>query len=158
MTVYRLDPQASELSFSARAMFGTALVRGTFTLTGGEVERAADGALRVTAIVDAGSVDTGLAKRDEHVVSKDYLGAAAHPEIVFSGSAPAGAAVLRGDLTVAGRTEPVELDLGEVAFHGPSATAEATAELDRYAWGITKGKGMTGRVITLRIRAVGAAA
>lgn len=155
MTVYRLDPQASELSFSARAMFGAALVRGTFALRGGEVERAADGALQITAVVDAGSVDTGLARRDEHVVSTDYLGAARHPEIVFSGSSPAGATVVRGDLTVAGRTEPVELDLGEVVVEGRRASAEATVELDRYAFGITKGKGMTGRMITLRIRAVG---
>ncbi|WP_181780459.1 YceI family protein [Pseudonocardia pini] len=157
-TTYRLDTEASELSFSARAMFGTATVRGTFAVTGGEVTVEPDGGIRVAAVVAADSVDTGLAKRDEHIVSSDYLGAREHPEIRFSGSAPAGATagrgVLRGELTVAGRTRPVDLDLGEVVADGRGAVAEAAVEIDRYEFGVTAGKGMTGRRITVRIRAV----
>jgi polyisoprenoid-binding protein YceI len=145
---YRINPSESTITFATRHMFGLAPVRGSFALRTGEV-RVADpvhGSM-VRASVAAGSIDTGVSARDNAVRSKQYLDAEQFPDITFAADAVAqdGGWVLRGTLTVRGRTEPLDVRIDEVRVLGNRLQLRASAEVDRYAWGITAMKGMTGR-------------
>lgn len=143
---YRIDGAESTISFSTRHLFGLAPVRGTFVLRDGTLHVAdpVDGST-VRATIDAASVDTGLAPRDNTVRSAVYLDAAAHPDITFAAGGVRDGNVLRGTLTVRGRTEPLDVRVDEVRVLGHRLQVRASAEVDRYAWGITAGKGITGR-------------
>ncbi len=145
---YRIDPGESTISFATRHMFGLAPVRGTFALREGVVHVASPAELStVRATIAAGTVDTGLAARDNTVRSGRYLDVARHPDITFTanGVARDGGWVLRGALTVRGRTEPLDVRIDEVRVHDDRLRLLASAEVDRYAWGVTAMKGMTGR-------------
>ncbi len=145
---YRIEPGESTISFATRHLFGLAPVHGTFALRDGVVHVASPvEATTVRATIAAGSVDTGLAARDDTVRSKQYLDVAAHPDITFTanGVARDGGWVLRGELTVRGRTEPLDVRIDEVRVLDDRLRLRASAEVDRYAWGVTAMKGMTGR-------------
>jgi polyisoprenoid-binding protein YceI len=145
---YRIDPAGSEIAFTTRHMFGLGPVRGTFALREGVV-RVADPAeaSSVRATVAAGSVDTGVGARDNTVRSRQYLDAERHPDITFAAHRVVRDEgwVLRGALTVRGRTEPLDVRIEEVRVTGDRLRLLAGAEVDRYAWGVTAMKGMTGR-------------
>ncbi len=145
---YRIEPGESTISFATRHMFGLAPVRGTFALRDGVVHVASPvETSTVRATIAADSVDTGLAARDNTVRSTRYLDAARHPDITFTanGVARDGGWVLRGTLTVRGRTEPLDVRIDEVHVLDDRLRVRASAEVDRYAWGVTAMKGMTGR-------------
>ncbi len=145
---YRIEPGESTLSFATRHLFGLAPVRGTFALRDGVVHVASPvetSAVRATIAAD--SVDTGLAARDNTVRSGQFLDVARHPDITFTadGVARDGGWVLRGTLTVRGRAEPLDVRIDEVRVLDDRLLGRASAEVDRYAWGVTATKGMTGR-------------
>jgi polyisoprenoid-binding protein YceI len=86
--------------------------------------------------VQAESVDTRNAKRDQHVMSPDFLNAQEFPEIVFrsTGVTPAG----EGRWTVA----------GELTLHGVTLPIEVAAE----ATGEGTGRGGKGRLMGFECR------
>ena len=69
----------------------------------------------VNAVIDASSIETGLADRDTHLKSADFLDVAGHPEITFKSTRveKLGDERLRvvGDLTIRGTTREVVLDV-----------------------------------------------
>ena len=147
--VYRIEPGDSTISFATRHMFGLAPVRGTFALREGVVH-VADSVetSTVRATIAAGSIDTGVAARDNTVRSGQYLDTATYPDITFAASGVArddDGWVLRGTLTVRGRTEPLDVRVDEVRVLDGALRLRASAEVDRYAWGVTAMRGMTGR-------------
>lgn len=156
--VYRVDPAATTVRFTTRAVFGLLPVRGSFTIDHGRILIAEDvGGSTVDVVIRAASFESGNPQRDEHVRSPDYLGAAAHPEIVFHGQdvsrSPEGAGV-RGSLTVRGVTRPSVLKLGPVVTDGRCLRVRATTGVDRYAFGLTRAKGMTGRHLAITLEVV----
>ncbi|QEU97891.1 YceI family protein [Streptomyces kanamyceticus] len=146
---YVIDAKASAVRFRTRSVFGLVPVRGTFAVARGAVTVAdAVEESTVDVAIRADSFDSGLARRDEHVRSADYLDAAAHPEIVFRGhrirfTGPL--AVLEGELTVRGVSGPVEVSVDAVTVDERRLAVRGTATVDRYALGVTKANGMTGR-------------
>lgn len=145
---YRIEPGESTITFATRHMFGLAPVHGSFALREGVVHvghPAETSSVRAT--VSTASFDTGLAARDNTVRSKQYLDAEKHPDITFTanGVVHDGGWVLRGTLTVRGRTEPLDVRVDEVRVMDARLRVRASAEVDRYAWGITAMRGMTGR-------------
>ncbi|GGO66408.1 YceI family protein [Nonomuraea cavernae] len=151
--VYRLDPEATEITFGTRHLFGLLPVRGSFALDRGEV-RVAEPLTESTVdvVIRAGSVDTGLPVRDGKVRSAVYLDVAAHPEIIFRARAVERAADgtrVPGELTVRGVTGPTVLSLTYLVAEGSTLRARAEATVDRYAFGLTREKGMTGRYFHL---------
>ncbi|MFI8872816.1 YceI family protein [Streptomyces sp. NPDC055243] len=158
---YEIDAAASTVRFRTRAVFGLFPVRGTFGIGWGRItvaDAVENSAVDVT--VRAGTFDSGLGRRDRHVVSADYLDAAEYPEIEFRGGrvtrAATGPAALQGELTVRGVTRPLDVMVGTITQDGPRLTVEGTATVDRYAFGVTTAKGMTGRhlKIDLAVEAV----
>ncbi len=155
---YEIDQAASTVRFGTRAMFGLLPVRGTFTIGHGRIT-VADPAEEssVHVVMEAGSFESGNQQRDDHVKSTDYLDVARHPEIGFRSRRleRSGAdATLHGELTVCGVTRPIAVTLGTVAHEGKRMTASGTTTIDRYAFGITKAKGMTGRHLEIILEVV----
>ncbi len=155
---YRIDPERSTVSFTTRHMFGLAPVRGTFRLRSGHIriagEPAAPTGSSAGATIAADSFHTGTAARDTQIRSASYLDTDRHPDIVFSSTGlerRADGWVLCGTLTVRGTTRPVDVRVVSLAPDGPGLRLRAQARVDRYEFGITAGRGITGRRLTLTL-------
>jgi polyisoprenoid-binding protein YceI len=143
---YRLEPGESTIEFVTRHFFGLGAVRGTFGLRDGVVHVAEPvEASTVRATIDAHSFHTGVAARDNTVRSSQYLDTARFPDITFVADGVQDGQVLRGTLTVRDRAEPLDVRIDEVRVLDQRLQLRASAEVDRYAWGVTAMKGMTGR-------------
>jgi polyisoprenoid-binding protein YceI len=114
-----IDPVHSDVSITARH-FGVSKVRGAFSKFSGEIvtaESPLDSS--VTATIEAASVDTKNADRDNHIRSADFLDVENNPTITFRSTAIKAAEegfVLEGELTLNGVTKAVALDLELTGF------------------------------------------
>ena len=143
--IYELDPSHSSVSFTARHLM-VSKVRGRFAVNGGRVvvgEHPTDSS--VEAVVDAASVHSGDAKRDEHLRSDDFLATSSYPTINFRSTrvddTGDGEFTLSGDLTLRGVTRPVVLHgeyLGtqETPFGDTRIGFTAETEVSRKDWGL----------------------
>ena len=152
---WELDPAHSSIGFAIRHMM-ISTVRGQLrTFTGkatGDPTAPDKGAIEVT--IDATSIDTANAKRDEHLKSPDFLDVAKFPTITFKSkkiaAAGQGKAKLTGDLTLHGVTKEVVLDVDGLtpAIKDPMgntrAGAHATTKIDRKDFGIVYNKTLDG--------------
>jgi polyisoprenoid-binding protein YceI len=116
-----IDPVHSDISITAKH-FGVSKVRGHFSDFGGEIVTA-DNPLdsKVTATIQATSIDTKNPDRDNHIRSADFLDVANHPTITFTSTALTSDGedyTLEGELTLHGVTKPVKLTL-ELSGFGP---------------------------------------
>lgn len=147
-----LDAAHSTVGFTVRHL-GISKVRGRFTKVD-EVAVQADaktGKLSaVKATVAVASVDTGIAKRDEHLRAPDFFDAARFPTLTFVSKAvtiKGDAVEVRGDLTIKGNTRSVVLSgeyLGvrKVNFGGGDqlrAGYSLAAEINRKEFGLSFG-------------------
>ncbi|NAZ74468.1 hypothetical protein GTQ99_03395 [Kineococcus sp. T13] len=137
--VWVIDVAHSTISATAHHL-GLAAVHGRFTSFEGVItvpEDVTRSTVEVT--IEAASIDTGNAQRDEHLRAADFLDTARHPALTFSaGGVQRGADgwVLVGDLTLLGTTRPVTLQLsyagsGPDPWGGTRAAFSATTELHR---------------------------
>ncbi len=76
---------------------------------------------RVAAEIEAASLDTGIADRDNHLRSADFFDVTNHPRVAFQSTRTedlgGDSGRMRGDLTIRGVTHPVTLEvsyLGEI--------------------------------------------
>src|SRR5215212_3039506 len=108
---WRLDPARSSVAFHVRHFYGLMTVKGEFADYEGTLDLNGIPAAELT--IQAASLDTKLAKRDEHLRSKDFFDVERHPQVRFvSDSARLDGDTLRvrGQLHAAGRQIPLELD------------------------------------------------
>ncbi|GAA1886088.1 YceI family protein [Actinomadura bangladeshensis] len=147
---WTIDPLHSDIGFTVRHLM-VSKVRGRFGSVEGTIVTGDDPLdSSVTASIDLASIDTGIAKRDEHVRSADYLDVAAYPTMSYrsTGLRPDGGDfVLDGELTLRGLTRPVPLKL-EIGGFGPDPFREddpfkgaragftATGEISRLEFGV----------------------
>jgi polyisoprenoid-binding protein YceI len=129
--------------------FGWSTQRGRFNEATGKIvlDRAAKtGSVAIS--IKSASVDTGIAKWDEHMVSEDFFNAARFPsidfkasKIVFDGDKPAS---VPGELTLLGVTKPVTLTVTGFGCGTHPVTkkevcgADAHATIKRSEFGMTK--------------------
>jgi polyisoprenoid-binding protein YceI len=115
-STWSVDPSHSQVGFAVRHLV-ISNVRGEFRAYQGKLVLDESDVTRCTveARIDAGSIDTGVADRDAHLRSADFLDAASHPAITFRSTrvAKAGEGKLKvtGDLGLRGVTRPVVLDV-----------------------------------------------
>jgi polyisoprenoid-binding protein YceI len=109
---YTLDPAHTRIGFVARHAMVTK-VRGQFNEFEGTAVVDAEDFAKSTAqlTIQAKSIDTHQAQRDEHLRSNDFLGMEEHPQITFASTAvhqtgPT-SLELTGDLTIKGVTNSV---------------------------------------------------
>jgi polyisoprenoid-binding protein YceI len=111
---YTLDPAHTRIGFVARHAMVTK-VRGSFDeFTGTAVLDGANPAnSRVEVSIEASSIDTRNAQRDEHLRSNDFLAMQEHPKITFSstGVRRVGDSTFEvtGDLTIRGVTNSITI-------------------------------------------------
>jgi polyisoprenoid-binding protein YceI len=142
---WKLDAAHSSVNVSARHMMVTT-VRGRLDVADATIAFDPEHPERgsVEARIAAASIDTGVAQRDEHLRSPDFLDAGQHPFITFRSTRiePAGDRYrIHGDLAIRGVSRPVILDAeiaGVVADMrgGQRAAFSARTRIDREAWGL----------------------
>jgi polyisoprenoid-binding protein YceI len=151
---WQIDPAHSNVSFSVRHMM-VSNVRGEFTKVSGTVEgdEKAPAQATITATIDATSISTREAKRDEHLKSADFLDVAKYPTITFKSKKiePSGSQFkVTGDLTLHGVTKEVVLDVSDVTqpikdpMGKTRAGAHATTKIDRKDFDVNWSKAMDG--------------
>jgi polyisoprenoid-binding protein YceI len=157
---YVIDQAHTVVSFVARHMM-VSKVRGYFREFSGVIHVAEDPLQSWAELaIKADSVDTGTEMRDNHLRSRDFLVSEEHPELIFRtvklepGEGPRFRA--HGELTVAGVTRPLSLDVeyeGAIPDRsgGTRIAFSATAEIDREEFGITWNQALeTGGVLVGR--------
>jgi polyisoprenoid-binding protein YceI len=134
---WRLDPARSSVAFHVRHFYGLMTVKGEFADYDGTLELGATPAVELT--LQANSLDTKLAKRDEHLRSEDFFDVERHPQVRFiSDSATFDGETLRvcGQLHAAGRQIPLELDATVREIDG-EPEIEAVIDADHRELGMT---------------------
>jgi len=114
---FRFDPSHSTIAFKVRHMLGTA--KGKFTKFTGtiEVDREHPEKSSVTATIQAASIDTAIAKRDEHLRSDDFFNVRKFPEITFKSRRVKQTGPNTGNI------------IGELVMHGVTRTITLHAQL-----------------------------
>ena len=153
-STWEIDPAHSSIQFGVRHLM-ISTVRGTFpkfTATAVADEKDPTRSI-VEATIDAASIDTREAKRDEHLKSPDFFDVAKYPSMTFKSTKVEAAGnnryKLHGDLTIHGVTKPVTLDVEATptvkGMRGETrAGARATTKINRKDFGITWSKSMDG--------------
>jgi polyisoprenoid-binding protein YceI len=145
---WQIDPDHSSFQFKVRHLM-VSNVKGDFTKVKGVVtiDERDIANLKLEITIDAASVNTGHAKRDEHLRNADFFDVAKHPTITFVSKRAEKAGMDRlkviGDLTMHGVTREVTVDV-----EGPTQEvkdpwgnfrrgATATTKINRKDFGLT---------------------
>lgn len=113
---FDLDPEHTTVAFWVDHI-GYARTLGWFTdVSGSFVYDAETQALSdVRVVIDTASIFSNDDRRDDHVRNADFLDVGSHPEMVFTAESGEPTSettgIVRGDLTLLGKTRPVELTL-----------------------------------------------
>ena len=158
---YTVDPAHSYPNFEINHL-GFSTMHGKFKSTSGKIvidPAAGSGSIEIK--IDTVSVDTGHAKRDEHLRSETFFNVAQFPTMTFrssrlrfDGDKLVGA---DGELTLLGKTLPVVLTVTN--FHcgpnpivkKPECGADATASIKRSAFGMDAYVPAVGDEVKIRI-------
>ena len=144
---WNIDTAHSGINFSVRHMV-VSKVRGKFAAWRGSLRfnESEPASARVDVVIDAASIETGVADRDQHLRSPDFLDAAQFPQITYRSRSAERLAADRyrvvGDLTIRGVTRevPLEVELGGMAkdpWGKQRVGFTAQARLDRKDFGLT---------------------
>ena len=111
---FKIDPARSTIAFKVRHMLGTA--KGKFAKFNGTivVDREHPEQSSVSVTINAASIDTGMAKRDEHLRG-ELFDVAKYPEITFKSrrvkQTGANSGEITGELTMRGVTRSIVLNV-----------------------------------------------
>lgn len=158
---WTIDPSHSAAHFTVRHLaisnvrgeFGN--VRGTITFDDRD-----PAATRIDATIDATTVNTRVAGRDEDLRGPSFFEVAKYPEIAFRSTSvrPGGENrfSVTGDLTMHGVTRSVTLDVEATpavrdARGNERRGAEATAKLSRKEFGVSGDSGIVGDEVKVTI-------
>ena len=162
---YTIDPSHTSVIFGVSHL-GYSFTYGRFDKVSGDftLDPANPDAASFTLKIDAASINTNDAKRDEHLRNADFFNTGEFPLISFKSEKVAvkdvdGAKVyeVTGQLTMHGVTKPITLNLqklGEGA--GPTGQDYRTGfncqtKLSRSEWGMTKMVGPIGDEVAVTI-------
>jgi polyisoprenoid-binding protein YceI len=131
---FKIDPAHSTIAFKVRHMLGTA--KGNFSKFSGtiNVDRDHPEQSSVTVTIETASIDTGIAKRDEHLRG-ELFNVAKYPEITFKSrrvkqTGPNTGEII-GDFTMHGMTRPMTLNVQLIS------SPEALAKSPTSRWRVT---------------------
>ena len=159
--VWKFDPAYTTVEFVIRNLWYN--VKGRFGVVEGVIVLDEEDMRRssVTATIKADSIDTRNKKRDAHLLLHEFLDVENFPNIEFkSTSVQRGrdrdSLDVEGTLTVKDKSVPIALAVNEMdRSRSPSGEEfvyySATAELDRFAFGISYGRGFIGRHLKVTI-------
>ena len=156
---WEFDPEHTGVQFKVRHLMVSS-VRGEFEKVSGKIVYDESDVTKSSAdiTIDTGSINTRVAKRDEHLRSPDFLDVAKHPAITFKSrrieKAGNGTLKMTGDLTVRGVTKEVVLTVEgpTPAIKDPGGNlrvgGQATTKILRKDFGLVWNKALeTGGVV-----------
>jgi polyisoprenoid-binding protein YceI len=153
---WSLDRDGSSVGFTVKTMWGLIPVRGRFDRFAGSYEVGRNGTT-IELTIEADSIDTGNAKRDEHLRSSDFFDVDDHAQMRFRSTRvyAVGDEMLHvvGNLEVAGIVEPLEFAV-TVQPAGDGLAVEATTTVDQRRFGMRSVLGMIRRPTTLHVKAL----
>ncbi len=147
-TMYKVDKDHTTVTFKVRHLFSTVVGRfdkfdGTITFDPNDPTK-----VKVEGTIDATSINTNNAKRDEHLRSKDFFDVQKYPTLTFAATTVSGVdpqtktGKLEGNLTIHGVTKPVVIDaayLGEAKdpWGNTRAGFSGKTKINRKDFGLT---------------------
>jgi polyisoprenoid-binding protein YceI len=165
---WSFDPSHTSIGFVAKHLM-VAKVRGTFASSAGSITVGdTPESSSVEVSIDAASLDTGTADRDNHLRSPDFLDVENYPTITFRSTGVRSLGgdefAIDGDLTIKDVTKPVTL---AVTFDGVAtdpwgnrkAGFTASTTIQREDWGLTwnvpleQGGWLVGKDVNIEIAA-----
>jgi polyisoprenoid-binding protein YceI len=160
-TEWKIDSNHSAAHFTVRHL-AISNVRGEFGNVRGTIlfddENPAD--TRIDATIDATTINTRVAARDEDLKSASFFDVARYPEIAFRSTSVRASGGNRfsvaGDLTMHGVTRPVTLDVEATppvkdGRGNERRGAEATTKLSRKEFGVSADPGAVGDEVRVTI-------
>ncbi len=155
---WALDAARSEIGLQSKSLWGMLAVKGVFRGVTGSGTVSAAGDVTGTITVAAGSIDTKVKKRDEHLRSAHFFDVANTPDITFAADqvTPSGAgATVTGTLTVRDRARPVSFTARVSGFDGAQGELDAEIQVNRSDFGLTWNQlGMVSMHNTITVHAV----
>ena len=159
---YDIDPKHTYASFEIDHL-GFSTQRGQFNRSRGSLRYdPAQQQGEVDIHIDAASLDTGLAARDDILRGEDWFNVAANPDILFRSTAFVFEGnrliAIDGRLTLLGQSRPLRLDIQRVkcglnfVSRKRGCGADATATLRRSDFGLNNGLPFIGDEVRLRIQ------
>lgn len=149
---HTIDPSHTRLGFRARHAMVTN-VRGGFTGFEGEArvnrENPQDSAVKV--VIQASTVETGSADRDNHLRSADFFNVEEFPTLTFASTDVKHDGddtwTITGDLTIKDVTKPVTIEFEETGtatdpFGNERTGFEGSVAISRKDWGLTWNAGL----------------
>ena len=143
---YAIDTTHTRLGFSARHAMVTT-VRGGFTDFEGNarIDTTNPAASHVEIVINAASIDTGVADRDGHLKSADFFDVENNPRITFTSTAverDGDVWAITGDLTIKDVTKPVTIEFEQTGsakdpFGNTRVGFEGATAISRKEWGLT---------------------
>lgn len=147
-TKWSIDQAHSEIAFKVRHLM-IAHVRGTFKTFDASIHTNVRDftTAEIDLWIDASSISTGDAKRDEHLKGPDFFDVQNHKQITFTSSTIEKSGIdnsheLWGELTMKGITKNVKLnvELGGILIDpwgNEKAGFTVTGRINRSDWGLT---------------------
>lgn len=148
---WNIDPEHTNVGFKVRHLMvsnvkgGFGKVSGVVNVDDKDITKSS-----TTVTIDTTSIDTGVAKRDAHLKSPDFLDVAKYPTMTFVSNGvmkgTGGAFKLAGNLTLHGVTRPVVLQVeglsGEIKdpMGNVRRGASATTTINRKDYGLVWNK------------------
>ena len=135
---YRIAPQKSQFQFKGYSLLANAL--GTFHRFSGEIVADVQqlNASHVHFVIEAASLDTANAKRDQHLRSKDFLSVDQYPTITFTSTAITRDGLkyaVQGDLEMRGMTKHITIPV-TVEQRQDEIVVQGSISLNRRDFGI----------------------
>nr|WP_246014637.1 YceI family protein [Geomonas oryzae] len=150
-STWNIDPEHTNVGFKVRHLMvsnvkgGFGKVSGVVNVDDRDITKSS-----TTVTIDTTSIDTGVAKRDAHLKSPDFLDVAKYPTMTFVSTGvmkgSGGAFKLAGNLTLHGVTRPVVLQVeglsGEIKdpMGNVRRGASATTTINRKDYGLVWNK------------------
>ncbi len=150
-STWNIDPEHTNVGFKVRHLM-VSNVKGGFGKVSGVVNVDEKDITKssTTVTIDTTSIDTGVAKRDAHLKSPDFLDVVRYPTMTFVSTGvmkgTGGAFKLAGNLTLHGVTRPVVLQVeglsGEIKdpMGNIRRGASATTTINRKDYGLVWNK------------------
>ena len=144
---WRIDAAHTTVSFKVRHL-GVTWVQGEFQRVSGKVryDRKNPGAAAADIVIDAASINTRNARRDNHLRNDDFLLVEKHPSITFKSKSvknvSSDSLALVGDLTIRGVTKEVVLKVADISGEVTTGRgtvkmgASATTRINRKEFGV----------------------
>jgi polyisoprenoid-binding protein YceI len=138
---WKADRTRTTVEFEVKHLWGLHTVRGRFRSFDGAYI-VGPGGSEIELTIDAASIDTGVAKRDEHLRSPDFFFVALHPQVRFRSTSVTGLGNgdvhVSGELEAAGTRVPLAFDASVRVIDG-ELEVEATTTVDQGRFGMSEG-------------------